>query len=216
METLPFIPSLPVLGAFAVAAILLTLTPGPDMTLFLGKAATGGRAAGMAAFFGAVTGLFVHSVLAAIGVSALLKASPAAFFVLKIVGALYLLWLAVQAVRSGSALSLNTNARRRERLWPVFLSGLGINLLNPKIILFFVTFLPQFVAAADPHAAGKLFFLGVLFIVIAIPICVAMILAIDRIAARLKQSPWMLKAVDWTFAGVMGGFAVRLLLARPD
>lgn len=216
METVTFIPDPSVLGAFAAAAVLLTLTPGPDMTLFLGKAATSGRAAGLAAFFGAVTGLFVHCAFAAIGVSALLRASPTAFFVLKIVGALYLLWLAIQVVRHGSAFSLEKTADGAEPLLPLFLSGLGINLLNPKIVLFFVTFLPQFVAASDPHAAGKLLFLGLFFIAMAVPICLAMIFAVDRIAGHLKRSPWMLKALDWLFAGVMGAFAVRLLVARPD
>lgn len=211
-----FIPPLPALGAFTLAAIVLTLTPGPDMTLFLGKAVTRGRTAGLAAFFGAIAGLLVHSLFAAIGLSALLAASPTAFFVLKIVGALYLMWLAIQALRKGSGLTLDAATSKREPLPAIFVSGLGINLLNPKIVLFFVTFLPQFVAATDPHAAGKLLFLGFFFIVLAIPICVPMILAADRIAGRLKKSPWMLRAVDWTFAGVMGGFAIRLLVARPN
>ncbi len=211
-----FIPPLPALGAFTLAAIVLSITPGPDMTLFLGKAVSGGRAAGLAAFGGAIAGLLVHSLFAAVGLSALLAASPQAFFVLKIAGALYLLWLAFQALRKGSGLTLDSTQTKRESLTAIFASGLGINLLNPKIVLFFVTFLPQFVVATDPHAAGKLMFLGLFFIVLAIPVCVPMILAADRIAVRLKRSPWMIRAVDWTFAGVMGAFAVRLLAARAS
>ena len=215
IETLmQYVPALPALGAFAAAALVLTLTPGPDMTLFLGKAVAVGRMAGFAAFFGALTGLFVHLIFAAVGISALLAASPQAFLVLKIAGAAYLLWLAVQALRKGSGLTLDPADKRPEPMGAIFLSGLGINLLNPKIILFFVTFLPQFVSPADPHASGKIAFLGLFFIVLAIPICMSMIVAADRIADRLKKSPWMVRAVDWTFAGVMGAFAVRLLAAR--
>ena len=86
-----FIPSLPVLGAYVVAVLVITFTPGPDMTLFLGKAVRQGRAAGMAAMLGASTGILIHTTLVALGLSALLAASATAFFILKVVGALYLL-----------------------------------------------------------------------------------------------------------------------------
>lgn len=211
-----FVPEFAVLGAFILAAIVLTVTPGPDMTLYLGKAVSNGRTAGLTAFFGATAGILVHSLFAAVGLSTLLAASPQAFLILKIAGAAYLVWLAIQAVRKGSGLTLDGSQNAAEPLPLIFASGLGINLLNPKIILFFVTFLPQFVAVNDPDAVGKLLFLSGLFIVIAILICVPMIFAADRIAGRLKRSPWMIRAVDWLFATVMGGFAIRLLLARAD
>ena len=101
-----FIPSLAVLSAFTIAALVLTITPGPDMTLFLGRALTQGRAAGMAAMFGASCGVVIHTLLAAFGISALIQASPNAFLVLKLVGALYLAWLAIQAIREGSSFAL--------------------------------------------------------------------------------------------------------------
>ena len=114
---------------------------------------------------GAMAGCCVHTLLAALGLSALLAASATAFTVLKVVGALYLLWLAVDAVRHGSALQLKERGRSaRSPFWKTFLLGLGINLTNPKVVLFFVTFLPQFVQAGDPHAAEKLVFLGLYFV----------------------------------------------------
>ncbi|HWT30182.1 MAG TPA: LysE family translocator, partial [Propylenella sp.] len=179
-----FLPSLPVLGAYLAAVLVITFTPGPDMTLFLGKAVTQGRASGMAAMLGASTGVLIHTTLVALGLSALLAASATAFFVLKVVGALYLLWLAVEAVRHGSALSLDPAgpAIAREPLFRTWLKGLGVNLLNPKIIMFFVTFLPQFVAADDPHAMPKLFFLGFFFVAVAAPICAAMIASASHLA----------------------------------
>jgi threonine/homoserine/homoserine lactone efflux protein len=97
-----FLPSLPVLGAYVVAVIIIIFTPGPDMTLFLGKAVRQGRASGMAAMLGASTGILIHTTLVALGLSALLAASATAFFVLKVAGALYLLWLAIDAIRNGS------------------------------------------------------------------------------------------------------------------
>jgi threonine/homoserine/homoserine lactone efflux protein len=171
------------------------------------------RAAGFAALGGVSVGLVVHSVLVAAGLSVLLAASATAFTILKIVGALYLAWLAIDAIRHGSALALETGGRR-EPLGAVFLKGMGINLLNPKVIMFFVTFLPQFVAAADPHASGKLLFLGLMFMAVNVPVCGALILAADRIALLLKRSSLATRLVDWAFAGVLGAFAVRLAFTQ--
>ncbi|MDP2732068.1 MAG: LysE family translocator [Hoeflea sp.] len=207
-----FVPSLSVLLAFTLASFVLTITPGPDMVLFLGKTLAQGRRAGLMAMLGAFSGSLVHTLLAAFGLSALLMNSATAFGILKLVGALYLLWLAVDAVRNGSVLNLPRARRRPEAASRVYLKGVGVNLTNPKIVLFFVTFLPQFVSAGDPSAPGKLFFLGLYFIAVAFPFCVLMILAADRIAGVARRSPRTVRAIDWLFASVFAGFAVRLLL----
>jgi len=208
-----FVPALPVLAAYTVASIILGLTPGPDMTLFLSKTVSQSRAAGLSAFGGATTGLVVHSILIAAGLSVLLAASVTAFTILKIVGAAYLAYLAIDAIRHGSALSLDKRGRP-ERLRAVYLKGLLVNLLNPKIIVFFVTFLPQFVSPNDPEAAKKLLFLGLFFAVVNVPVCVGLILFADRIASFLRRSPKATRLVDWLFASVLGAFAVRLVLAQ--
>jgi threonine/homoserine/homoserine lactone efflux protein len=210
-----FIPDLGPLLAFTLAAIVLTITPGPDMTLFLGRTLSDGRAAGIAAMLGASTGVLVHTTLAAFGLSALIAASPEAFAVLRIGGAAYLLFLAVQAIRTGSSFQLEAKGGAQKRpLVSHWLTGVGINLLNPKIILFFVTFLPSFVSAGDPHAAGKLAFFGVYFIVLAVPMSIAMIFAADRFAAALKRRPKIMRGIDYVFASVFSAFAVSIFLAR--
>jgi threonine/homoserine/homoserine lactone efflux protein len=210
-----FLPSLPVLAAFAFASAVLALTPGPDMTLFLSKTVSQSRTAGIAAFAGATSGLVIHSCLAAIGLSALLAASATAFTVLKIAGAAYLAWLAVDAIRNGSSFALTREAER-ERIGTVYLKGLAIDLLNPKVIVFFVTFLPQFVSPDDPHPAAKLLFLGLIFVVVSIPTCLPLIFFADRIAGWLKRSRWATRAVDYLFATVLGAFAVRLLFSERN
>ena len=210
-----FVPAFPVLAAYIAAVLVITFTPGPDMTLFLGKAVRNGRAWGMAAMLGATTGIVVHTTLVALGLSALLAASATAFFILKVVGALYLLWLALDAIRHGSALNIATSgSARRETLFSAWAKGLTVNLLNPKIIMFFLTFLPQFVTAGDPHAAGKLFFLGAVFLIVCTPIGALMVVFAARLAALLKRSPRVMRVVDWVFAGIFSAFAARLLLAR--
>ena len=184
------------------------------MTFFLGRALTQGRAAGLAAMAGATTGILVHTMLVALGLSALIVAAPTAFLALKVAGALYLAWLAVQAIRRGSALSLPDRPPARSGLAATWASGLAINLLNPKIVIFFMTFLPQVVRAGDPDAAAELVTLGLLFIVIANCITVPMILAAGRVAATLRERPRVARAIDWAFASVFAGFATHLLLGR--
>jgi threonine/homoserine/homoserine lactone efflux protein len=209
-----YIPAPSVLAAYSVACFILFVTPGPDMSLFLSRTMTGGRRAGIASMLGANLGCLVHTALAAVGLSAVIAASPSAFLVIKIVGALYLAWLAVDAIRNGSALNVREGNQERASFLKVFGTGLMINLSNPKVVLFFVTFLPQFVSASDPHAAGKLAFLGAYFVVFTAPFCVLMILGAERVVTSLKRRPRIMRAIDWLFAGVFGAFAARILLTE--
>jgi threonine/homoserine/homoserine lactone efflux protein len=212
-----FVPDLTTLLAFTAAALVLTFTPGPDMTLFMAKTLTQGRKAGIAAVLGATSGLIIHTILAAIGVSALLAASATAFTVLKIVGAAYLIWLAYHSIRNGSSLSIEAAVQApKQSLYKVWLHGLGVNILNPKIVLFFVTFLPQFVSASDPNAVSKLMFLGGYFVVLGMPVCMLMVLGASALSRFLKSSPKTMRAFDWAFAGILGSFALKLLVAKAS
>ncbi len=208
------LPEPAVLLPFTLAAVVITLTPGPDMTFFLGRALSQGRAAGLAALAGACTGVLVHTALVALGVSALIVAAPTAFLVLKIAGAAYLAWLAVQAIRHGSAFTLPGAPPARTGLAATWASGVAINLLNPKILLFFMTFLPQFVQPGDPDAAARLVGLGLIFIAVSLVITVPMILAADRVALTLRGNPRIARTTDWLFAGIFLTFAAQILLGR--
>lgn len=216
MSSLDFLPALSTLAAFTVAGLVLIITPGPDMTLFISQTLRGGRLRGFAAMLGASTGLLVHSMLVAFGLSALLVASVTAFTAIKIAGTLYLLWLAWHALRHGSALQVERSRQERKPLLQVYFMGLGINLLNPKVVMFFLTFLPQFVSASDPHAGQKLLFLGLYFIVLALPFCAILILLAEQFTKALRASPRAMRVVDWLFASLMGAFALRLVFARAD
>ncbi|WP_288191920.1 LysE family translocator [uncultured Phyllobacterium sp.] len=209
-----FIPEWPIILQFAIATFVLSITPGPDMTLFVGRALSEGKVAGFACLSGANCGIVVHTTMVALGLSALIIASPSAFLALKVVGAGYLVWLAFQAIRKGSAFSPEKKSGQSHTLFQNWLTGIGINLLNPKIILFFMTFLPQFVSASDPHAPGKLFFLGLLFIPLSLPVVTPMILAADRFAGLLKKNPTVTRVTDWLFAGVFSAFATKILMAQ--
>ena len=208
-----FLPDLSTIVQFAIATIIIAITPGPDMTLFVGRTLSQGRAAGLACMAGAMTGILIHTLLVALGLSALIVASPQAFFVLKIFGAGYLIWLAFQAVRRGSAFSPEGKAGPKRSLVSHWATGVAIDLLNPKVVLFFMTFLPQFVSAADPHAPQKLLFLGLLFIPISLPVTVPMVLAADGFSQLLRRAPRVMRVIDYLFAGVFSAFAVRILTA---
>lgn len=209
-----FIPDLPVIVAFALAAVILAITPGPDMALQLSRAINYGRAHGLACAAGAMTGILVHTALAALGISVLIVAAPSLFLVLKIAGAVYLLWLAFQAIVHGGGLRIAAAAKKLPTLRQSFMTGVGINLLNPKVVLFFVTFLPQFVVASDPAASAKLFFLGAEFIAISIPLAIATVFAAEWLAAAFKRTKWVERALNWSFAAIFTAFAATILTAQ--
>jgi threonine/homoserine/homoserine lactone efflux protein len=211
---LSFLPDAGTMAAYSIACFILAITPGPDMSLFLSRTIASGKAAGIASTLGASTGCLVHTALAALGVSAIIAASPNAFFILQVVGAGYLLWLAVDAIRNGSSLNVKTGEPQHISISRAFWMGVMINLSNPKVVLFFVTFLPQFVSAADPHVTGKLVFLGVYMIAFGTPITILMVLGAARVVGALKQRPRIMRGIDYVFAGVFGAFAAKILLTE--
>jgi threonine/homoserine/homoserine lactone efflux protein len=209
-----FLPDTTVLVSYAIASVVLFITPGPDMSLFLSRTVTGGRAAGLASVLGAGLGCCIHTLAAALGISALLAASPTAFLVLKVASAFYLLWLAIDAIRNGSALNVRADTQVQATLFANFATGLFVNLTNPKVLLFFISFLPMFVTETDPWAAQKLVFLGLMFVVINVPLSVVLVLIAERLVAYLKSRPQILRAIDWLFAGVFGFFAISILMTQ--
>ena len=208
------IPEAPVLAAYAGACVVLAATPGPDMALFLQKTLSLGRAHGFSALAGVMTGVMVHTFAAALGLSALIATSARLYDALKIVGAVYLLYLAWRSIRHGTALKVDVGGAERTKLTATFGSGVLIDLTNPKMVLFFVTFLPQFVDAGDPDASRRLFALGLGFVAVTTLVNGAVILAAARCVAAARRSPGALRAFDYAVAALMSGFAARLLWSR--
>jgi threonine/homoserine/homoserine lactone efflux protein len=209
-----FIPDYLTLLAFCTAAIVLAVTPGPDMALQISRSLSDGVKAGLMIVAGTTTGLLVHTCLVAFGLSALVVASPTAFWILKICGAGYLFWLAIQALRGSSSLSVERKSSSGKSLCSFWLNGLGVNLLNPKVIIFFMTFLPQFVRADDPEFTAKLLFLGVVFTLVSLPFVIATVYAADKMAIWLKNNPKIMRFIDYSFAVVFSMFAVRIIFTQ--
>lgn len=214
LSELTFLPDMSTLAGYTLAAFILAITPGPDMALFLARTVAGGKQAGFAAMLGASTGMMGHALLAGFGLSALLAASTTAFTIVKGVGALYLVFLAFQAIRHGSGLTADPSQAVSQSFFRTWLTGLGINLTNPKVVMFFVTFLPQFVDPADPHAADKIVFLGMFFLVVGVPVSVFIIMTAERFSAFLRSSPTLMRRFDYSFAAIMSAFALKLLFTQ--
>ena len=209
-----FLPSLPTLLAFTAATLLLAATPGPDMTLSISRALSQGKSAAFFIVVGTSLGCVVHTLLVAFGISALITASPTAFMILKTGGAAYLFWLAVQAIRYGSTLTVKKVDDTGASPLANISTGLGVNLLNPKVIIFFMTFLPQFVTANDPAVTQKLLFLGFFFIVASMPVNVLVILTADGLSGWLQRRKSVMRGIDYTFAGVFSLFAVKIWMTQ--
>jgi threonine/homoserine/homoserine lactone efflux protein len=148
---------------FLLAAILITASPGPDNLMVLGMGISKGRKRGIVFGLGCALGCLSHTVLAVIGVSAMIAASPAAFNGLKIAGGLYLIWLGLNALRSRGGAKVKTVQADEQGLARLFFKGVFANAINPKVVLFFLSFLPQFIIPANGNVGWQMAALGVTF-----------------------------------------------------
>jgi RhtB (resistance to homoserine/threonine) family protein len=202
---------------FIAAGWLLNLTPGPDVLYIVTNALRSGARAGMVAGLGITAGCFVHIFAAAIGVGALLSTSSAAFVMLKWAGAAYLVWIGIRMLRSRATPSPATPIAELESVAPVtmrsvFAGGFWTNVLNPKVAIFFLAFVPQFIAADAPNKSLAFVLLGVLFNLNAIPVNLAWALTaawMARSGAVQRSMHWLDRAAGALFLG----FAARLALS---
>ncbi|MES2401713.1 MAG: LysE family translocator [Pseudomonadota bacterium] len=201
------------IGLFVIAGILLNLTPGPDVLYIAASALRSGARAGMVAALGITAGCFVHIFAAAIGVSALMAASATAFTVLKWAGAAYLVYVGLRMLLSGTRASENLSAATTgaaPTLNAIFLSGFLTNALNPKVALFFLAFVPQFIAPGVDSKPLAFMLLGLLFNFNALWVNVGWALTAAWLAARMTA---VQRGIRWLerAAGVMFmGFGLKL------
>jgi RhtB (resistance to homoserine/threonine) family protein len=198
---------------FVAAGLLLNLTPGPDVLYIVNNALRSGARAGVVAALGINAGCFVHIFAAAIGVSALLAASATAFTVLKWAGAAYLLWVGVRLLfAKASPQAWNgTPVPQAQGLWSVFRGGFLTNALNPKVAIFFLAFVPQFIAPHTEHKALAFLALGTLFNVNSVAINAGWALAAAWLARRdavQRGMQWLDRAAGAMFIA----FGLRLAL----
>lgn len=200
---------------FLLAALLITAAPGPDNLMVLSMGMSRGRRQGMVFGLGCALGCLSHTTLAVLGVSALIAATPLAFDALRMAGGLYLLWLGWRALRSGGGLQLRAAAGTGgDALHRLFLRGVLANAVNPKVVLFFLSFLPQFVDASRGHVAWQMAVLGLTFTLQAAVVFACIGAFSGVIGQRLKRSPRLGAWLDRLAGCVFAGLGIRLLVAH--
>lgn len=203
---------LDVLAVFAGASVALAIAPGPDNLFVLTQAALHGRKAGLLVTLGLCTGLLVHIAAVALGVAALLKTSVVAFTVLKLAGAAYLLYLAWQAFRAGSStLAASTEPPLSPRA--LYRRGIIMNVTNPKVAIFFLAFLPQFVDPAWGAIPVQIAVLGLVFMASGLLVFGAIAWAAGRLGGWLRRSARAQIVINRLAATVFVLLALRLLLS---
>ncbi len=196
---------------FLLTALVLVLTPGPDTVLILSRTPATGTGAGVMTLFGTQAGNVIHAMLASLGVSSIVLMFPVAFDILKYLGAAYLVYLAVMAGRASATLELNTRLNdRRDGAVRYFCQGLTNNLVNPKMIPFFITLFPQFVHPENGAIVLQSLILGVTLAGMAIAWIGAVVLLVGRFRSIVAGSTTFLKLANRLAAITFFGLACRL------
>ena len=199
--------------AFLTAATLLNLSPGPDIAFILGHTIRSGMRSGFAALFGIWSGACLHVLMAAAGLSAILAASALAFSTVKWVGAAYLIWLGIQALRSKGEAAWIKEAGKALSFGRIYRQGIMVSLLNPKVAIFFVAFLPQFVVEGAGPVWAQLLLHGSLIIVVAAFIEPPLILLGGRLSEALRRNRSLGLWLDRGLGTLFVALGVRLAIS---
>ncbi|MDW6094799.1 LysE family translocator [Vibrio rhizosphaerae] len=196
---------------FLSAAVLLNLSPGPDMAFILGQTLRRGRRYGVAAMLGIWSGALLHVVMAGVGLSAVLATSALAFSVVKWIGAVYLVWLGIKMLFSqGDAFISDDNQSDSLRIRSVYWQGILVSALNPKVALFFLAFLPQFVVEGAGSTSAQLLLHGSLIIVVAAFIEPPLILVASKLGSFLRANKRVGLWMDRSLGALFVALGVRL------
>ena len=199
---------------FLVAALALNIAPWPDMLYVIGRSLGQGRRAGVVSALGIFCGCLVHILAAAIGVAALLRSSPIAFSVVRYAGAAYLVYLGARMLLVKDSALAADNLPKPEALGKIFTQGIITNVLNPKVAMFFLAFLPQFVNPKAGVVAVQIAVLGLIFNTGGTFVNLAVALAAGRMGDRLRRSKRAARLQRWFAGTVFVGLGARLAIAR--
>ncbi|OJB14852.1 lysine transporter LysE [Burkholderia ubonensis] len=205
-------------GFFLVAVFLLNVTPGPDTAYIIGRSVAQGRGAGLMSALGISAGCCVHALACAFGLTALLAASATAFTVIKLVGAAYLIYLGVRMILAKPAAGADTAraapVAAAKALRQLFMQGFWTNVLNPKVVLFFVSFFPQFVSAGSAHKALAFLTLGAVFVVMSTIWNSMLAWVAGSVTRRFSGKPGVKKWLDRTVGSAFVGLGLRLAASQ--
>jgi threonine/homoserine/homoserine lactone efflux protein len=201
------------IALFVAASLAVIVAPGPDNIYVLTRGVAQGRDVALASAWGMCSGLLFHTTLAALGLSAVLARSAVAFSVVKYAGAAYLIFLGVRALLSKEGFAPSVGEESAAQLGRFFLKGLTMNLLNPKVAVFFLAFLPQFVNVGSSGAALQLVALGLIFALLSVIVFSAIALFSGLFGDKLSKSPRFANVLQGLTGSVLIGLGVRLVLS---
>ena len=200
---------------FIATAVLLVITPGQDTFFILGRSLSGGRSAGIAAALGISAGSVLHTFAAALGLSALLATSPYAFMAVKFAGAAYLIYIGVRALASrASGLPGGESTESVDGRWAAFRQGIVSNLLNPKVALFFLALMPQFIGAGSTHKVGAFLALGLTFVALGVVWCLVLAIAAAKLRGAFLRRPSMAGVLDKIAGAMFIALGLKLATVR--
>jgi len=200
---------------FLSAAIAINITPGPDMIYILSRTIAQGRKIGIASSLGVCSGSFVHILAAAFGLSAIIATSAMAFGVIKYIGAAYLIYLGIQALRSkGISFDIPVKKQTQLTFWKAFRQGALIDILNPKVAIFFMAFLPQFVRPELEHVPAQIIILGFLVNLIGVVVEFTLVLTAARTTIFFRNNSQFSTLLDRVLGSMFIGLGIRLALIK--
>ena len=212
MPDAPLIVSTTTLAGFAAVALAMVLTPGPNMAYLVSRTICQGRAAGLVSLGGVGIGFVVYVLLAAFGITALLFAVPLAYDALRMAGALYLGWMAWNALRPGGASPFQVRNLPADSHRRLFSMGLLTSLLNPKVAALYLSLLPQFIDPAAGHVLGQTVILGLTQIAISLTVNALIVLTAGAVSAFLAGRPFWTLVQRWLMGTVLAALAVRMAI----
>ncbi|GBF21110.1 MULTISPECIES: LysE family translocator [Arenibacter] len=202
-----------VLLAFVMATAILAITPGPDNIFVLIQSITYGRKYGIATVAGLMTGCLVHATLLAFGVSALIKQNPNVYFSIKLFGALYMFYLAFLVFRSSDKIEVKNDDKDQKTLMDLYKKGFIMNVLNPKVAIFFLAFFPGFLFSHFLNIVIQFYVLAAIFILVSFTVFSTIAILSGTISKYIKEHGQLGKVLKWLQIIVFVGIAVYLLIS---
>ncbi len=203
-----------ILLTFSLATAVLALSPGPDNIFVLMQSITHGKRYGFATIAGLMTGCIVHTSLLAFGVSIFIKDNDFFYFLIKLFGAVYLIYLAIQVFRSDGSVSLSGDAVPKKSIWQLYKQGFIMNVLNPKVTIFFLAFFPGFLFSKTISTVIQFYVLGLVFIVVSSSVFGTIAFLSDFVSHLITKSTKAEFFLKWLQIIVFVGIAVYLLLSN--
>lgn len=199
---------------FALAALIMVLSPGPNMIYLISRSLSQGKKAGIISLFGIMCGFLFHILMVSFGLTAIFFAVPYAFIVVKFLGVGYLLYLAYKTVTSKNKIFEAGSNLKADKAIKLFNAGLFTNILNPKMAIFYLSFFPQFIKPEYGSILGQSFQLGVIQIVISFSINFLIVVSAAKMASWFAKKPLWLKIQKWFMASILSGLAIKMALAK--